>query len=86
MLSEVYSRLGLKKEAVETSKQALEVIGDKAHLRARLGFIYFATGDRESALAQYKILKARAAKARDKDTKELYEDWAESLWEELNEK
>ena len=84
ILTEIYIRLGLKKEAVQTSKQALEVLGDKAHLRARLGFTYLEVGDRESALAQHKILMDRALKAQDKNTKRLYKNWAEGLLEELN--
>jgi hypothetical protein len=60
---------------VETSKQALEVFGDQAHLRARLGFTYLDIGDRNSALAQFEILKDQAAKAHNKDTERLYQSW-----------
>src|SRR5262249_32216266 len=84
ILSEIYVKLGMKKEAVEASKEALTKIGDEAHLRARLGFTYIAVGDRVSALAQYKILMDRASKATDENTRELYSGWAESLFEELN--
>jgi tetratricopeptide (TPR) repeat protein len=84
ILSELYLNLGMKQEAVETSKQALEVFGDEATLRYQLGHIYLAVGDKESAMAQYKILKERADKAQDKDTKRLYEGWADGLWKELN--
>jgi len=84
ILTEIYIKLGLKKSAVETSKKALDALGDKAHLRARLGFTYIDVGDRESALAQYKILIDGARRAKDQDTRRLYEDWAEGLTEELN--
>jgi ankyrin repeat protein len=83
-LSEIYIKLGMKKEAVETSKQALETLGDKAHLRARLGFTYLDVGDKDSAVAQYEILKHQAAKAQNKDRKENYQNWAAALCEELN--
>ena len=84
ILSEIYVKLGLKKKAIETSKEALVVVGERAHLRARLGFTYLDVGDRESALAQYKILRDGAAKARDNDTKRPYQGWVDALLEELN--
>ena len=84
ILTEIYIKLGLKKEAVQMSKQALEVFGDKVHLRARLGLTYLAVGDRESALAQYKVLIDGARKAQDENTKRLYESWIENLFRELN--
>ena len=77
-------KLGMKREAVETGKQMLDVLGDKAHLRGQLGFMYLAVGDKDSAMAQYKILKERADQAQDKNTKRLYQSWADSLWKELN--
>jgi ankyrin repeat protein len=84
ILTEIYVRMGLKKEAVESSKQALDILGDKAHLRARLGFTYVAVGDRESALVQYRILKEGVARAQDDNTKRLYKGWRDALFEQLN--
>jgi hypothetical protein len=84
ILTEIYVKLGMKKEAAETGQQMLEVFGDQAHLRARLGFTYLAIGDKAAALAQYEILQDRAAKAQDKDTKRSYQDWAASLRDALN--
>lgn len=84
ILTEIYVKLGMKKEAAETGQQMLEVFGDQAHLRARLGFTYLAIGDKDAALAQYKILQDRAAKAQDKASKRSYQDWAASLREALN--
>jgi len=84
VLTGLYLKLGMKKEAVETGKQILEVLGDKAHLRGQLGFVYLAIGDKDAAMAQYKILKERTDKAQDKETKRLYQGWADALWRELN--
>jgi hypothetical protein len=63
----------------------VDVLGDMAHLRASLGFTYLAVGDRESAWAQYRLLKDWAAKAQDKNTKRFHRDWADGLLEELDE-
>jgi hypothetical protein len=62
----------------------MRVLGETAHLRARLGFTYLAVGDKESARAQYRILMDGARKARSENTENLYRDWAEGLLEELN--
>ena len=86
ILTEIYLKMGYKKKAVETSKQALDVLGEEAHLHFRLGWTYLRVGDRESALAQYRLLMDRADKAHDEKTRENYRDWAEGLLEELDER
>lgn len=85
ILSEIYLKLGMKQEAIETSRQALEVFGDQADLREQLGLTYLAVGDKESAVSQYQTLKERADRAQDKESKRLYQLTADCLWRELNE-
>jgi Ankyrin repeats (3 copies) len=84
VLRELYLKLGMKSEAVETRKEMLEVLGDKARLRVSSALFYLALGRRDSAMAEYWILKDRADYSRDHDVKKLYQSCADSLWKELN--
>lgn len=84
VLSELYLKLGMKSEAVETRREMLEDLGDRAHLRASSGLFWLALGRRDSAMAEYWILKDRADYSRDSDVKRLYQSCADSLWKELN--
>lgn len=68
-LTKIYFLLGKKKEAVEAARQAMKELGERDHLRARLGFALIEAGDREGAMEQYNILKNK------KDSG----GWAESL-------
>lgn len=73
ILSELYVKLGEKEEAIKTCLQAIKEFGDKAHLRARLGFTYIKVGNKEAAWEQYRILQKMADSG----------GWDKALLEEL---
>ena len=81
---DLYLKLGLKIEAVGLSKEMIDTLGDNAIGRAQLGLTYIATGDRNSAMEQYNILKSRIGQAQDKTTKTAYEVWTSILWDKLH--
>jgi uncharacterized protein len=83
LLAEIYLKLGRKKEAIETSQQAIIDLGDKAHLRFRLGATYLATGDKKGAVEQYRILQKRLTRAVTDDAKRLYYGWTDALFKML---
>jgi hypothetical protein len=83
ILTGIYLRLGMKQEAVEASRQAMTELGDKAHLRARLGYTCLAVGDQDGAREQYRVLQQRFEKAADANTRRLYSGWAHSLFQAL---
>jgi ankyrin repeat protein len=84
ILSEIYVKLGLKKDAIAASQQAVIELGDHPHLRARLGFTYLAVGDKASAVVQYQMLVAQQASASDEQMKSLYQGWIDALSREIS--
>ena len=56
-LGVTYGKLGRYTEAIKACKQAINIRPDYAEAHLNLGIAHFATGDRKSALGEYKILK-----------------------------
>jgi len=56
-LGTAYNSLSLYKDAIEAFKQSIRIEPDHTNAHFSLGFSYFKTGDKSSALGEYKILK-----------------------------
>jgi tetratricopeptide (TPR) repeat protein len=84
ILTEVYLKLNRNKEAIETSRQVVQVKPERADLIYELGSTYLATGDKQAALAQVKILSSLAQKAKDSDEKSRFERYVRKLLDEIN--
>jgi len=57
-LGNAYGKLGRHQEAIDAFKQAVRIKPDDAEAHGNLGFAYLEMGDRNSALAEYNILKS----------------------------
>jgi tetratricopeptide (TPR) repeat protein len=67
-----YGNLGHYQEAIDAFKQAIRIKPDDAEAHGNLGFAYLAIGDRNSALAEFNILKS------------LNSELANNLFKEIN--
>jgi len=66
MLGVTYGGLGRYQDAIEAYKQAIRIKPDDAEAHCNLGSAYFSTGDKGSALEEYKILKTLDAEQANK--------------------
>jgi len=57
-LGNAYGKLGRHQEAIDAFKQAVRIKPDDAEAHCNLGFAYLEMGDKNSALAEYNILKS----------------------------
>jgi Flp pilus assembly protein TadD len=65
-LGAIYSNLGRYAEAIDAYKQAVKIKPDFAEARLCLGLTYLLSGDKNSALKEYEILKTLNAKMAEK--------------------
>jgi Flp pilus assembly protein TadD len=61
-LGNAYGKLGRHQEAIDAFKQAVRIKPDDAEAHCNLGVAYLAIGDKNSALAEYNILKSLDSK------------------------
>ncbi|MCX5632879.1 MAG: tetratricopeptide repeat protein [Phycisphaerae bacterium] len=71
-LGVIYGKLDRYQEAIDAFKQAVRIKPDDADAHCNLGYAYLAIGDKNSALAEYNILKS------------LNSELANNLFKEIN--